>query len=124
MLKLLIYSAIALSLSACATTAKYEAKLASWVGSNETDLVRAFGVPEKTFESGGKKFLVYYSGRNVYLPGQPASYTTNVYGNTAYTRQTAGSAGQNIALSCETTFEVSSETVTSWSWRGNDCRSN
>ena len=58
---------IVITLSACATTAGYEKVLNSWVGAQEIDLVRRWGPPVQSYETGGRKFIVYSSRRNVYL---------------------------------------------------------
>lgn len=121
MKKVLAITAILSVLVGCATTANYEKILSSWVGSTELDLVRKWGPPHQAYEAGGRKFLVYSSSRNVYLPGTAPSYTTTVIGNTVYTNRVGGSPGQNIGLSCQTTFEVSGERIVSWRWQGNDC---
>ena|SRR5713226_10404375 len=121
MRKALALTAILFSLAGCATTANYEKILNSWVGFTELDLIRKWGPPQQSYEAGGRKFLVYSSSRNVYLPGTAPSYTTTVIGNTAYTNRVGGTPSQNIGLSCQTTFEISSEKIVSWRWQGNDC---
>ena len=113
--------AILFALAGCATTANYEKILQSWVGDTELNLIRKWGPPRQSYEAGGSKFLVDSSSRNVYLPGTAPSYTTTVIGNTAYTNPVGGTPGQNIGLSCESTFEISGERIVSWRWQGNDC---
>jgi hypothetical protein len=109
-------------LAACATTAGYEKILNSWVGMQELDLVRSWGPPAQTYETGGRKFIVYTSRRNVYMPGVAPSYQTTVVGNTAYTNQIGGSPAMNIGMSCATTFELDGTRIISWSYKGNDCK--
>lgn len=109
-------------LVACATTENYEKMLNSWVGAAELDLVRKWGPPVQSYEAGGRKFLLYQSARNVFIPGTAPTYTTRFIGNTAYTSQTAGSPAQNIGLSCKTTFELGEGHVLSWRYEGNDCK--
>lgn len=121
MRKLMAIAAFLLTLTGCATTANYEKTLNSWVGSTELDLVRQWGAPQQSYEAGGRKFMVYTSSRNVYISGTAPSYTTTVIGNTAYTNRVGGTPGQNIGLSCQTTFEISGDRIVSWRWQGNDC---
>jgi hypothetical protein len=121
MRKALVLTAILFVLAGCATTANYEKILSSWVGFTELDIIRKWGPPQQSYETGGRKFLVYSSARNMYLPGTAPSYTTTVIGNTAYTNRVGGTPGQNIGLSCQTTFEISDEKIVSWRWQGNDC---
>jgi hypothetical protein len=109
-------------LAGCATTANYEKILASWVGSTELDLVRKWGTPQRMYETGDTKFLTYASSRNIYLPGTAPTYQTTYIGNTAYTNRIGGTPGQNIGMSCITTFEVRNERIVSWRWEGNDCK--
>ncbi len=106
----------------CATSANYEKILNSYVGATELDLIRQLGLPQQTYEVNGIKFIVFSSSRNVYVPGVAPTYTTTVYGNTAYTNRVGGMPSQNIGLSCQTTFEISKERVVSWKWQGNDCK--
>ncbi len=113
---------ILLALSACATTAGYEKVLNSWVGSQEIDLVRSWGPPAQSYETGRRKFIAYSSRRNVYMPGIAPTYQTNVIGNTAYTTAVGGSQAMNIGMSCMTTFELDGSSVVSWSYKGNDCK--
>lgn len=114
-------AALLLILTGCATTANYEKILNSWVGATELDLIREWGPPQQSYEAGGRKFVVYTSSRNVYISGTAPSYTTTIIGNTAYTRPVGGTPGQNIGLSCQTTFEILDDRIVSWRWQGNDC---
>ncbi|MCG2739186.1 MAG: hypothetical protein L6300_02980 [Syntrophaceae bacterium] len=114
--------ALATVLASCATTAGYEKVLKSWVGAQEIDLVRSWGPPIQSYEAGGRKFIVYSSHRNVYLPGTAPSYQTTVIGNTAYTNAVGGSPAMNISKSCTTTFELDGSKVVSWTYKGNACK--
>ena len=118
----LLIAAVTMFLSACATTAGYEKVLNSWVGAREIDLVRSWGPPIQSYEVDGRKFIVYSSRRNIFIPGTSPTYQTSFVGNTAYTHAVGGSAPMNISKSCMTTFEVSSDRIVSWMHRGNDCK--
>lgn len=111
-----------IGLVACATTAKYEAVLNTWVGAEETNLVRKWGPPQQVYETGDVKFLTYTSSRKIYVPGSAPSYNTTVSGNTAYTTPIGGSPAYNINKRCVTTFEISEGRIVRWRWEGNDCR--
>lgn len=108
-------------LAGCATTAKYEKVLNTWVGSSEKDLVRKWGPPQGVYESDGTRYLTYNSSRNLFMPGVAPTYTTQYVGNTAFTSASGGMPAQNIAMSCQTTFELTNGLITSWRWQGNDC---
>jgi hypothetical protein len=116
--------AFLLILAGCATTAKYEKVLATWVGSPEPNLIRSWGPPQQVYDAGdGVKYLTYVSSRNVFIPGSSPTYSTQYIGNTAYTNSYGGSPAQNIAMSCKTSFEVKNGIITSWRYEGNDCTS-
>ncbi|WP_153307520.1 lipoprotein [Desulfospira joergensenii] len=112
---------LALVVSSCATTAGYKKIVESWIGASELDLIRSWGPPQQTYETGGVKFLVYNSSRNVYLPGRAPTYSTKVIGNTAYTTSSGGRPARNLNYNCQTTFEVIDDKIVSWKFRGNDC---
>lgn len=113
----------ALLLTGCATSAKYEAALDTWVGSTELELVKAWGPPMHSYETSGSKFLAYSSQRSAYMPGTSPSFTTSYVGGNAYTTTAGGTRGFNIPLSCKTTFELIEGKVSSWSYEGNACTS-
>ena len=121
MKKAILLTAVLLIFAGCATRANYEKALNSWVGSSEIDLIRKWGVPQQFYETGGRKFLVYSSSRNMNIPGTPPSYTSTIVGNTTYRNRVGGTPDQNIELNCKTTFELENEKVLSWRWQGNDC---
>ncbi|MNO20213.1 hypothetical protein D3C76_99620 [compost metagenome] len=123
-MKWLALALLPLVLSGCATEAKYEQILQSWVGSSELELIQKWGPPQQAYETGGHRFLVYSSSGNMYLPGTAPTYQTTYVGNTAYTNSYGGSPGMNVQLSCVTTFEVANELITNWNWRGNNCTAN
>lgn len=112
---------IMLTLSGCATEAKYQEILRGWVGQDELSLVRGWGPPARSYEAGGHKFLEYSREGNMYLPGTAPTYQTSVYGNTAYTNTYGGTPAMNIALSCITTFEIAEGKIVGGTWRGNNC---
>lgn len=124
MLKKLSLVIFSLSLLGCATHAKYETALDSWVGYPESALVRGWGVPDGVYDAGGGvRYITYSSSGSVTVPGASPSYTSTVHGNTVYTQQTGGTRDINISMNCETTFEVLDGYINSWRYEGNGCRS-
>lgn len=111
-----------LFISGCATTKGYEQIVNSWVGKSEAQLVRVWGVPAQVFNSGGRRYFVYNSSHNVYLPGTSSTYRTTFYGDTARTTSYGGSAPQTLNYQCETTFELMNGKVVFWRYKGNNCR--
>jgi hypothetical protein len=109
------------AMAGCATTDAYERILQSWVGKTELELVRSWGPPQRTYETGGSKFIVFSSSRAVYVAGTPPAYSTTIVGGTAYTNRIGGTPGQVIGMRCQTTFELREDHVIAWQWHGNDC---
>lgn len=129
-----------LLLAGCATTANYEAKLNTWVGSNADMLVESWGPPDRSYAlSDGSKVLEYDRSRMVSIGGfaYTTPQTSYTYGNinsmgggmasysgytTSYVqRQTPV---ENVAMSCSTRFTVNPQNIiVRWAYQGNDCRS-
>jgi hypothetical protein len=105
----LCITAAALALGACATPERYDTALQPWTGAQEAELLRGWGLPTRSHEAGGHRFIVYESSRNVHVPGTAAAGTG------------AGNPAMDVHLSCTTTFELEQGRVVSWSYQGNDC---
>lgn len=112
---------------------RHVAELKTMVGKSEADLVRAQGVPSKTYETGSAKFLSYRMNR-IDVIGDGGFYPGfgdggfgygggyggfgGGYGGFGY----GGGFGPDITQrDCDTTFELKAGIVQSWSLRGNDC---
>ena len=111
----------ALLLIGCATSENYKNILETWVGASESKLVSTWGVPDGVYEIGDIKYLSYKTSISGYVEGTPATYTTTVIGNRAYTTSSGGTSGYSYDRKCETTFSIRNGTVFSWSFKGNDC---
>lgn len=112
-----------LLLAGCAAHALAErrAYLTSLVGESEAALVRQMGVPTRTFETGGEKFLAYDTRHVDVVPG---FYPPPWYGpgfGPWWGYPYAWSPPAVIARSCETTFEIKENKVASFSMRGDGC---
>lgn len=111
-----------LVLSGCATTEGYKKVVNIWVGQPEVELVRSWGAPLRTYETEKAKFLVYYSQRDVFIPGSPTTYPNDFdESGTAFQQSYGGVPDRTLTYSCETSFEVIDGVIVSWSFRGNDC---
>lgn len=99
--------------------AERAAHMAAFIGMSETDLIRELGVPTRTVDSNGHRFLAYRRSRLDIVPGSPFM-PYGVYGWPA-----AGYGGgfppQVVERGCETTFELVDGRVVHWSQRGNSC---
>jgi hypothetical protein len=92
-----------------------EAYLSRFVGQPESTLVQQMGVPTRSFETGGVRYLAYNEHRINLIPTFPSysPFFTGWYGG--------GFPTQVVELRCETTFEVADGTVKAFTLRGNAC---
>jgi hypothetical protein len=92
-----------------------QAYLSRLIGQPEAALVQQMGVPTRSYEVGGAKYLAYSENRVDILPAFPSynPFFTGWYGG--------GFPPQVVNLQCETTFAVTGGTVTSFTLRGNAC---
>lgn len=127
---------LCLGLFGCATTAKYETKLNTWIGASEDSLVAAWGVPDKEYRlSDGKKAVEFKRKNTVETGGYTytlpqTTYQSGTIGDQAY----SGASTTNVIqtepirkyrLSCRTSFIIDSNgKVQSWHHEGNDCVAN
>ncbi len=109
------------ALAGCATTEGYKQMLDSWLGAPEVALIRQWGPPLRSYDSGGSRFLTYSEERNMVIPGTAPTYKTSFIGNTAYTTTTGGTPATSVTYGCETTFEIEDGRVVAWRAQGNDC---
>ena len=112
-------------LAACAVNNGEErrAYLTSLVGAPEAELVRQLGVPTRSYETTGRKFVAYDERRVDVIPGGP------FFGGFGYGYGYGGLGSgfgyafppQVVERGCETTFEIDGGRVQSWARRGNAC---
>ncbi len=124
---------LCLVLWGCATTAKYEAKLNSLVGSTEEFLISNWGVPDKEYNlSDGKKAVEYVRKDTIRTGGNTYTYPQTVYqsgtidgkpySGTATQLVTETTPVQKFKLFCRTSFIINQNgRVESWHHQGNDC---
>lgn len=109
---------VALLLGGCVNhLAQREAFLQQFVGKPETDLVQQLGVPTRSYETGGVRYLAYTESRVDLIPAT-AGYG---FGPPYLGWYGGGFPPQAVNLVCETTFAVSAGTVRSFTLRGNAC---
>jgi len=103
---------IAATLAACTDPgAARMAALNQLVGKPEQTLLQAMGVPSRSYETNGTKFLAYSEHRTDIIPGSPGFGFWNV----------GAIPPQPIDRWCETTFQVTNGKVQSFTLRGNAC---
>ena len=124
---------LCLGLAGCATTAKYEAKLNTWIGVSEDSLIAAWGVPDRVYQmSDGKKAIGYVrrdtvqAGGYTYTVPQTTYQTGKIgdqtYSGTSTTYVTETAPVQNYRLYCKTSFIIDKNgKIESWHHEGNNC---
>ena len=123
-------------LFACATPAKYDARLNAMIGISKTQLVDKFGQPSgvKIFAN-GDEVLAYTKANNVFVPSEFYLYNQGALSNEGddvfspflydYDYSPYGdSFGYEVTNFCQTVFLLQQGRVVGWKWRGNDCVSN
>ncbi len=126
----------------CATTAKYQSILDTWIGIDEGVLISAWGPPQNYYplsdegkviefvrsnnvQMGGHTYTepqsTYHSG-SVNTYGSYDSYRSSYYGtSTQYVTKTTPT--YNLQFWCKTRFTVDKNgKIISWSWEGNNCK--
>jgi hypothetical protein len=104
-------------LAACATGPGIEARLAPFVGQTEAALVASLGVPTRTHEVDGLRFLQYEERRQELHHLDP--YWGRPYGRFA-PMPLAGP--MLLTRSCDVTFTLRAGRVEGFAIRGDDCR--
>jgi hypothetical protein len=94
-------------------TELHQALVQSLVGHSEADAVRALGVPSRTADTGGYRFLQWDVQRQVVYPGD-WGYG---WGPPGY----GGVPPVSVDQSCQTMLELQNDRVLTWQMRGNGC---
>ncbi len=94
-----------------------QARLAQLVGHSEGELIQQMGVPNRTYETEGVKYLAYDDTRTEVLEPPPAY----PYGPAFWSWYGGGWPPQVMNTVCETTFAVAQGMVRSFVLRGNAC---
>lgn len=95
----------------CATTAKYEEKIKTWMGRSEEDLIKGWGPPDQSYPYSGGKILTYNVARGSHQIANYNQFTNQVYVN-------------SYAVWCKTSFYINAAgLVDNFRLEGNACRS-
>lgn len=134
----IMLAGVALAVAGCAVPSPAEkARLDALIGHNETDLLRSFGVPSRTYSAQGHDFLAYSQGWDDVTPGFGpwggyggfggwGGYGGGGFGGFGY----GGFGGYGgyggippeiNTYVCTTTFEVVGGRVAAWTLRGDGC---
>jgi hypothetical protein len=108
---------LALLAAGCAQGPSLQERLSAWIGRGEGDLVAAFGVPVRTYEVEGRRFLEFEQNRSVPI-AQPDPWFGSPWGP----RRGYWPPPPAIAtLGCSLTFELRERRVEGFSFRGQGC---
>ncbi len=108
-----------LLLAACAQGPTLEQRLSVFVGQSEADLVAALGVPVRTHEADGRRFIQFEQRRTVAVAAPaPIPYYGRFGPRFGYWPQPPGYA----VVGCDITFELWDRRVEGFSARGDGCR--
>jgi hypothetical protein len=119
-----------LALVGCAyPNPQHVAAMNALVGKSESDVVRTLGVPSRTIDTGGHRYLAYSRSRIETIPGDPGfgpgwGGWGGWGGGWGYGYWGGGWGGfppEIVQRDCETTFDLENGVVQSWSFRGNNC---
>ena len=109
-------------LSACAVGPTISERLSTYVGRSELDLVSALGVPTRSYETGGQKFLAYEEQRTVALPSAyPTGFVGGPFGRGFYGGGYAAYGTSYAPVQCDVTFALREGRVASFTYRGQGC---
>ena len=113
-----------LSVAACSNQPNRTAVLNGLIGQDETAVVRTLGVPSRTYDTPGHRFLAYAQRSVDYIPGGPFFGGYGFGPGFGYGFGGLGVGGfppEVIDRQCETTFDLVNGRAQSWSLRGNAC---
>jgi hypothetical protein len=114
-----------LALSACAypgPNPQLVAQLEALKGKPEAELIRNLGVPTRTYDSSGHRFLAFDRTRYESIPGGPGP-GFGYWGGWRYGGWGGWGAfpAEIVKRDCEITFDLAGGVVQTWQLRGNDC---
>ena len=121
---------LALGAAGCAAPIDRTPYLNSLVGQPEAAVIRSLGVPTRTYDTDGHRFLAYREQRTSIYNSGPLFGFGGGYGYGGGFGGFGGGFGglgggfsdsEVVNRMCETTFEVVRGTVITWSLRGNAC---
>ncbi len=122
MRKILPLATLALLAGCAYPTPERVNSLNALVGKTDTDLVRALGVPTKTYATGGHQFLSFSHSRIESYPGFGPGYGFGYGYGWGPRWGWGGYYGTDIVQTdCDITFELTNGIAQSWTLRGSGC---
>jgi hypothetical protein len=120
MRKLLVLAGAALLAGCAYPSPAHVAALNALVGKSEADLLRAYGVPNRTYDTNGLRFVTYSVSRIESYGGYgfAPAFGFYPYGYGGFGEEFGPDIVQR---DCNTTFELKGGVVQAWTLRGNAC---
>lgn len=116
MRRLILSLALPATLAACAAPGPtLEQRLATFINRSEGELVAQLGVPVRTYQTEGRRFLEFEHRQTVVVPGDPW-----FYGPYGYRRSWAAPSAYAV-VQCNMTFAIRNDRVESFTARGEGC---
>ena len=113
---------LAWALGGCATGPTRAQAMQAYIGQPVTVLVAGMGVPNRTFDANGVRFLAYDEQRVDVVPGTYGSPWWGAGpGFPGWAWAPAPMPPSIVTWSCETTFQVQDDIVRAFTLRGNAC---
>ncbi|WP_137181423.1 hypothetical protein [Roseomonas sp. AR75] len=109
--------ALALLAAACAQGPTLQERLSVWIGRSELDLLSELGVPTRTYELDGRRFLLFEQ-RSV-IPVAAPAYAP-MWGPWGY-RGGWPAPASYATVTCDVTFILRNQVVENFTFRGQGC---
>ncbi|WP_146216965.1 hypothetical protein [Falsiroseomonas bella] len=107
-----------LLLAGCAQGPTLQERLSVWIGRSELDLVTALGVPNRTYELEGRRFLQYEQRRTVPVAAPAYDPWYGPWGPRAGYWPPPPSYA---VVECDVTFIIRQDRVENFTFRGQGC---
>ena len=113
--------------SSCSSIKEFEDNRSTLFGASELELFDSWGVPDKTYEIGERKYLVWENAENNALAiagAQPTFTVIDIGGGVTSIIPFGGSPDQLFSgtNTCNITIILENGFVQSWKYEGNDCK--
>ena len=113
--------------SSCSSIEEFEDNLSTWFGASELELIDSLGVPDKTYEIGERKYLVWENAENYAFTiagSQPTFTAMDIGGGVTSIIPSGGSPDRYVSgtNTCNVTMILENGFVQSWKYEGNECK--
>lgn len=110
-----------LVVAACAVGPTLSQRLSAYVGGSEAELVQALGVPVRSYETEGIRFLQFERRSIVALPQPDPFYNYGYWGYRPWPWRPWVNSPSYAEVRCDITFAVRNQRVESFTLNGDGC---